>query len=98
MNAEEKRKLSTEAEMQMAALKRIGRWRNIAIAFSSIGVAGIYTGKALSGSSLFLSVFGIAAVIMGIAVAFVLNLGIKNGRSNVEKMLGILEKGIEHEM
>lgn len=65
MNTAERNRLSKEAEMQLAALKRISHWKTIALAISTIGVAG----------------------------AVVFNLGLKNGRRNVEKILNILDKG-----
>ena len=39
MNSIERRSLSKEAEMQIKALKKIGQWRVLAIAVSTLGVA-----------------------------------------------------------
>ena len=44
MNTAERNRLSKEAEMQLAALKRISHWKTIALAISTIGVAGAYAG------------------------------------------------------
>lgn len=90
MNATEKKKLAKEAKMQMEALKRINKWKNIALAISTLGVAIIYAGVAGIGDHLFLNFLGAAVLIIGIVAALVLNLGLKNGRRNVEKMLHAL--------
>lgn len=92
MNVVERRKLSTEAQMQIKALKKINLWKNIAIAVSTIGVALTYAGLAGTSRSLFLSIPGVIIIILGLGSAMILNLGIKNGRRNVEKMLAVLDK------
>ena len=48
MNVIDKRKLSKEAEMQIKALKKINRWKIIALAVSTLGVAAAYAGFAAS--------------------------------------------------
>ena len=90
MNTAERNRLSKEAEMQLAALKRISHWKTIALAISTIGVAGAYAGLT---RHTFLGVLGILFIIAGLAGAVVFNLGLKNGRRNVEKILNILDKG-----
>ncbi len=91
MNAVQKRNLSIEAQMQLNALKKINLWKNIAIAVSTLGVAAVYAGIAGNGRSLFLSVPGVIIIVFGVSAALVLNLGIRNGRKNVEKMLAALD-------
>lgn len=93
MNTAERNRLSKEAEMQLAALKRISYWKTIALAISTIGVAGAYAGFAGLTRHTFLGVLGILFIIAGLAGAVVFNLGLKNGRRNVEKILNILDKG-----
>lgn len=93
MNVIERRNLSKEAEMQIKALKKINLWKKIAMAVSTIGVALAYAGFAGIIQSLFLGIFGVVLTIVAIIAALVFNLGLKNGRRNVEKMLSILEKG-----
>lgn len=90
MNAAEKRRLSKEAEMQMEALKKINRWKIGAIGASAIGVGMTYAGFFGAQRNLFLGIPGIAVVLLGISCAVVLNLGLKNGRRNVEKILDAL--------
>ena len=87
MIAAEKKRLSKEAELQLSALKIINRWKTLALALSAIGVALTYAGLAGTVRNLPLSILGIAAILIGAASAIVLNLGLKNGRRNVEKML-----------
>lgn len=93
MNTAERNRLSKEAEMQLVALKRISHWKTIALAISTIGVAGAYAGFAGLTRHTFLGVLGILFIIAGVAGAVVFNLGLKNGRRNVEKILNILDKG-----
>ncbi len=91
MNAKEKERLSREAGMQVAALKKIRMWRTIAIALSTLGVAVVYANAAGKSGSLVCSILGISLIVISIVCAAVLNLGLKNGRRNVEKILNILE-------
>lgn len=91
MNAVQKRNLSIEAQMQLNALKKLNLWKNIAIAVSTLGVAAVYAGIAGNSRSLFLSVPGVIIIVFGVSAALVLNLGIRNGRKNVEKMLAVLD-------
>ena len=94
MNAVEKRRLSREAEMQISALKKISIWKIIAIAFSTIGVALTYAGMAGQNQNIFLGIFGIILMIVSAGCAIVLNLGLKNGRRNVEKILNVLNGNV----
>ncbi len=93
MNAVEKKRLSKEAEMQVKALKKINQWKNIAVAISAIGVAITYAGMAGAERNTFLGILGIIVIVVGIVSAIVINLGLKNGRRNVEKILNVLDKG-----
>lgn len=91
MNAIEKKRLLKEAEMQTQALKKIRVWKMIAIAISTIGVALAYAGMAGQNQSIFLGILGIIVIIVSIGCAILFNLGLKNGRRNVEKMLEVLK-------
>ncbi len=93
MNVIDNRKLSKEAKMQIEALKKINRWKLIAIAVSTLGVAAAYAGLAGIVPSLFLGVLGVCIAVVAAAAALVFNLGLKNGRRNVEKILNVLERG-----
>lgn len=92
MNAMEKRRLSEEVKLQTAALKRIQRWKTMALFISAVGVAAAYTGLSSDTHNLLLGISGIAAILAGSLCAIVLNLGIRNGRRNVEKILDVLEQ------
>lgn len=92
MDVAQKRSLSKEAEMQLAALKTISRWKTLSLAISAVGVAITYASFAGTESKLFLGIFGILVIIIGIICALILNLGLKNGRRNVEKILDAIEQ------
>ena len=91
MNAVEKKCLAEEARLQTQALQKIGHWRTIALAVSASGAAFAYAGFAGIKGTYFCSVFGIILLVLGIICAAILNLGIKNGRCNVEKILHVLD-------
>lgn len=93
MNAVEKESLLIEAKMQTAALKKINVWKKLAIVVSTVGVAAAYAGLSGTPSRLFLGILGILLIFTGFAAAAVLNLGLKNGRRNVEKMICAIDEG-----
>lgn len=93
MNAIEKESLVKEAGMQLKALKKINVWKKLAIAVSTLGVAAAYAGLAGTSTSLFLGIPGIFLTVIGILAAAVLNLGLKNGRRNVEKIINVIAEG-----
>lgn len=92
MNVTEKQRLVKEAEMQIKALKRIERWMKIAFFVSVIGVALLYAGIAGTEKRIFLDILGIILIVIGAICVVVLNLGLKNGRRNVEKIVSVLDK------
>lgn len=91
MNAEKRMFLSQEAEMQKQALRKIAIWKNIAIAISTFGIAMLYAGAAGADKNLFLCIPGIIIMAAGLICGLILNLGLKNGRRNVEKLMYALE-------
>ena len=91
MNAEKRLFLSQEAEMQKQALRKIAIWKNIAIAVSTLGIAMLYAGAAGTDKNLFLCIPGIIIMAAGLICVLILNLGLKNGRRNVEKIMYALE-------
>ena len=82
--------VAEEAKMQIKALKKIGCWKNMAVAVSAAGVAAAYAGFAGDERNLVLGIIGAAVITIGIGIALVLNLGIRNGKRNVKKMLDLL--------
>ncbi len=90
MNVAERKRLSREAALQTRALGQIDRWKKIALALSATGVAFIYAGFAGQSENLFLGISGIVLSLTGLGSASVFNLGIRNGKRNVEKILDLL--------
>ncbi len=86
--------LSKEAKMQIKALKKISQWKTFIFGISIIGVAITYAGFSGTEKNIFMSILGIAILIISTIVVIILNLGLKNGRKNVEKMLKILNKEV----
>lgn len=95
MNANEKMRLSKEAEMQAAALSKINRWKNTALILSAIGVVLTYYGMAGDNRNLFVGISGIILIVVSTVAAVIFNLGLKNGRRNVGKILDILDEGVK---
>lgn len=93
MNAEKRSILSQEAEMQMRALHKISVWKNIAIAVSTLGIALLYAGTAGADRHIALCILGAAVMAVSLICGLILNLGLKNGRKNVEKIMAVLEGG-----
>lgn len=93
MNAIEKESLIKEAKMQLTALKKINAWKRSAMIISTLGVAAAYAGFLGTTSHLFLGILGILFTIAGAFAAVVMNLGLKNGRRNVEKMINVIGEG-----
>lgn len=94
MNTVEKNRLAEEARLQNKALKKISTWKSLAMAIATLGVAITYAGFAGSCIRLFFGITGIAMILLGAGCAVVLNLGLKNGRRNVEKILNVLDEGM----
>lgn len=88
----EKKRLSLESEQQLKALKMIGRWRTLALALSAVGIALAYYGFHGAAKNLSMGIPGILLIVVGFAGAAILNLGIRNGKRNVEKMIRLLEE------
>lgn len=97
MDAEKRKRLSLEAEMQLKALKTIRIWKMTAMAVSTLGAAMIYAGIAGTRGNIFLDIFGAVVMVLGLGGALILNLGLKNGRRNVEKILNCMQ-GMDYEV
>ena len=92
MDVNKRNALLKEAEMQSAALKRLAVWRTSALCLFGSGSAVTYAGFFGSSGNLFLKTGGIILMILGFTGAAVINLGIKNGTRNVEKILKAAEE------
>lgn len=86
MNVKERNSLIREAERQTEALKQISSWRTMATGVSTIGAALIYAGFIGSHHPV-IGIGGAAFLLLGMCGAVIFNLGLKNGRRNVEKIL-----------
>lgn len=94
MNTVEKNRLAEEARLQNKALKKISTWKSLAMAIATLGVAVAYAGFAGKDLRLFFGIAGIALILSGTVSAIILNLGLRNGRKNVEKIINILDERI----
>ena len=72
--------LMQEAKQQSQALKTIGRWRTL------------YNGLTGAGRSIPLIAIGTVIVAAGMAAAILCDMGIRNGRRNVEKILDAAQR------
>ena len=79
--------LMQEAKRQSEALKMIGRWRTIGFVVAAVGAVLLYNGLTGAGRSIALIVLGTVVVAVGMAAAILCDMGIRNGRRNVEKIL-----------
>ena len=91
MTGEKKKFLTKEADAQLRAIRTIGHWKNIALGLSAVGAAVTYLGFVNQTQSLLMRITGIILLILGFLGAAVLNLGIKNGKNNVNKILQVIE-------
>ena len=92
MNLEEQAKYAKTYEMQSKALKMISRWRAGAMLIASVGILLAYIGFTASPPNLFCGIAGIVITLAGALCAVTLNVGIHNGRENVEKILNAAAK------
>ena len=79
--------LMQEAKRQSEALKMISRWRTIGFVVAAVGAVLLYNGLTGAGRSIPLIVLGTVVVAVGMAAAILCDMGIRNGRRNVEKIL-----------
>ena len=88
--------LMQEAKQQSQALKTIGRWRTIGFVVAAVGAVLLYNGLTGAGRSIPLIAFGTVIVAAGMAAAILCDMGIRNGRRNVEKILDAAQGGSSH--
>ena len=85
--------LMQEAKQQSQALKTIGRWRTIGFVVAAVGAVLLYNGLTGAGRSIPLIAIGTVIVAAGMAAAILCDMGIRNGRRNVEKILDAAQGG-----
>lgn len=73
----------------------INRWKNTALILSAVGVVVAYYGMADNIPNLYLGIFGIMIIVISTLSAVILNLGLKNGRRNVGKILNLLDGDVK---
>ena len=88
--------LMQEAKRQSQALKMISRWRTIGFVAAAVGAVLLYSGLTGAGRSIPLIAFGTVIVAAGMAAAILCDMGIRNGRRNVEKMRDAAQGGASH--
>lgn len=88
MNKKDKKRLIYEAEKQTQEVKNLKRWLTKSIGLSSITMIMAYFGVKSSG---ILFAIGILFTIIFVIAAIFINMGIKNGQKNIEKILSIVE-------
>lgn len=92
MSNTNKRILLDEAEKQAKEIENLKKWLRNSIAFSTITMVVAYFGITGFGFRFIFGVLGIILTLVFIVSALIINLGIRNGRRNVEKILGRAEK------
>ncbi|MDO5516884.1 MAG: hypothetical protein Q4F66_04970 [Clostridium sp.] len=92
MSNTNKRVLLDEAEKQTKEVENLKKWLRNSIGFSTITMVIAYFGITGFGFRFICGVLGVVLTIFFICSAFIINLGIRNGRRNVEKILGTAEK------
>lgn len=78
--------------MQSRALRRIARWRSGAMFVAALGVLMAYVGFGGEPRNVVCGIGGIAVILAGTLLAVIFNVGIHNGRRNVEKILDAAER------
>ena len=79
-----------EARKQKAALETIGGWRRILFIFTSVLLVLAVVGVRQSGVLFVLGVVAAVAAAISCITMFVVNLSIRNGHRNVERILASL--------
>lgn len=87
MNNAKKKLLLDEAEKQTKAINNLKKWLRHSIGLSTITMVIAYFGIKGNGIIFTLGVIGIILTVICLAAAFLINLGIRNGKNNIEKIL-----------
>ena len=87
------KELMQEAKRQSQALKMIGRWRTIGFVVAAVGAVLLYNGVTGADRSVPLIAAGTVIVAIGMVAAILCDMGIRNGRRNVEKILDVAQGG-----
>ena len=82
-----KKELLAEAAAQSKALGTIRKWLACAVGLSTISIALIIFGSAGETTKLLPCIFGGVLLVLSLASAFIINLGLRRGVKNVELIL-----------
>lgn len=92
MKAEEKKQMMYEANMQNKMLVNLSKWFRNIMTLSSIGVVIAYYGLSGSGVKFAFGIFGVLFTVICVIACLLINLGIRNGRKNVNHILKLINK------
>lgn len=87
----QKRIFDNRSKLSGESLEDDQSMENTCCWYSAIGVALSYAGFGAADQMIWLGVTGIVFIIFGFVGAAILNLGIKNGRQNVNRILNAIE-------
>lgn len=90
MSRQEREALKREADMQTKMIGNLVRWLRAALVLSSVGVVLAWWGFTGQGYRTGVGAAGALVTLLCMIAAVVINLGVKNGKRNVDKMLRIL--------
>lgn len=91
MNKAEKEAWLKEARMQMQAISRLEKYNMASLAVAGVGAALCYFTMTAADKNPVLIVCSVLLAVMGALSSMILNLGIRNGKRNVEKILNAVE-------
>lgn len=93
MESEKQDALLREATMQLKMIKNLERWFRLLIAMSGIGIVLVWWSFQTSSGKIVSGISGGVVAAAAFLAALLVNRGITNGRKNVAKILGVVEKG-----
>ncbi|MDO4325213.1 MAG: hypothetical protein Q4E24_04120 [bacterium] len=86
MSDAEKKMLIREAKMQTEALMRLGIWRRAALSLMALGILLSFWSFVIQ-IHILAGIFGILVAVLAGWASFLITVGTKNGKKNVEKIL-----------
>ena len=86
-----KKELLAEAMAQSKALKTIRKWLAAAIGISTVSMALILFGFMGESAHMLMGIIGIVLLVLSVAAALLIDLGLKRGTENVKNILASAE-------
>jgi hypothetical protein len=93
MEAEKQDALLQEATLQIKMIKNLECWFRLLIVISGIGIVLVWWSFQTSTGTIVSGISGGVVAAAAFLAALLVNKGIANGRRNVAKILGLVEKG-----